>query len=128
MVKDVAKKTKPKPVAPRAVTTPTPAAAPVVAAAPAGSCTDWIKSAGVTDVSNAYALIMRESGCRVDADNPTSDAYGIPQALPGYKMASHGADWATNPVTQIRWMQDYVVARYGSWANANAFQRANSWY
>ena len=105
-----------------------PAVSRSVPVAPTGDCTDWIRAAGVKDVSNAYQLIMRESGCRVSADNPTSDAYGIPQSLPGSKMASHGADWATNPVTQIRWMQDYVNARYGGFAQANAFQLANNWY
>lgn len=95
---------------------------------PTGDCASWVRAAGVKDVSNALDLISRESGCRVDADNPTSDAYGIPQSLPGSKMASAGADWMTNPVTQIRWMDGYVKARYGSWANANAFQRSNNWY
>ena len=57
---------------------------------------------------------MRESGWNVYADNPSSSAYGIPQALPGSKMASAGADWATNPVTQIRWGLGYIQDRYGS--------------
>jgi len=48
-------------------------------------------------------LWNRESGWRHTADNPTSSAYGIPQALPGSKMASAGADWRTNPETQIKW-------------------------
>ena len=48
------------------------------------------------------------------ADNPNSSAYGIPQALPGSKMASAGADWATNPVTQIKWGLGYIQDRYGS--------------
>lgn len=93
-----------------------------------GSCTDWIKQAGVTDVNNAYTLIMRESGCRVNATNASSGAYGIPQALPGSKMASAGSDWQTNPVTQIRWMDGYVKARYGGWAQAVAFWNQNHWY
>lgn len=93
-----------------------------------GTCRDWIRRAGISDVESAYQLIMRESGCQVTADNPTSDAYGIPQSLPGSKMASHGSDWATNPVTQLKWMQDYVNARYGGFAQANAFQLVNSWY
>ena len=50
----------------------------------------------------------------MDADNPTSSAYGIPQALPGEKMASAGADWATNPETQIRWGLGYIRDSYGS--------------
>ena len=74
------------------------------------------------------ALYMGESGWRVDADNPTSSAYGIPQALPGSKMASAGADWATNPETQIRWGLGYIADSYGSPCSANAFKLANNWY
>lgn len=50
-----------------------------------------------------------------------SGAYGICQALPGSKMASAGADWATNPVTQLKWCNSYAVGRYGSWAAAYNF-------
>ncbi len=69
-----------------------------------------------------------ESGWRVDADNPSSSAYGIPQALPGSKMASAGADWATNPVTQIRWGLGYIADRYGSPCSAWSFKNGNGWY
>jgi hypothetical protein len=106
-----------------------PEKAPVAApAAPQGSCESWMVQAGVTDMVNARELINRESGCRVDADNPSSDAYGIPQSLPGSKMASEGADWATNPVTQIRWMQKYVMERYHSWSAAVSFHNSNHYY
>ena len=71
---------------------------------------------------------MRESGWNPFADNPTSSAYGIPQALPGSKMASAGADWATNPVTQIRWGLGYIRDRYGSPCGAWAHSEANGWY
>ncbi len=74
------------------------------------------------------SLYVGESGWRVDADNPTSSAYGIPQALPGEKMASAGADWATNPETQIRWGLGYIRDCYGSPCSANAFKSANNWY
>jgi hypothetical protein len=74
------------------------------------------------------SLYVSESGWRVDADNPTSSAYGIPQALPGEKMASAGADWATNPVTQIRWGLGYIEDRYGSPCGAWAFKQGNGWY
>ena len=74
------------------------------------------------------SLYTRESGWRVDADNPTSSAYGIPQALPGSKMASAGADWATNPVTQIRWGLGYIQDRYGSPCGAWAHSESNGWY
>lgn len=96
--------------------------------APSGSCRDWIVQAGVDDIDSAYKLIMRESGCRVNATNPSSGAYGIPQALPGNKMASAGSDWSNNPVTQIRWMNSYVHSRYGGWSAALNFQIANNWY
>jgi hypothetical protein len=74
------------------------------------------------------SLYTRESNWRVNADNPTSSAYGIPQALPGSKMASAGADWATNPVTQIRWGLGYIEDRYGSPCGAWAHSQARGWY
>jgi hypothetical protein len=73
-------------------------------------------------------LYNGESGWRVDADNPTSSAYGIPQALPGSKMASAGADWATNPETQIRWGLGYIRDSYGSPCGANDFKLGHGWY
>jgi len=60
------------------------------------------------------SLWNRESGWNPSATNPTSGAYGIPQALPGDKMASAGADWQTNPATQIRWGLGYIQQVYGS--------------
>ena len=60
------------------------------------------------------SLWSRESGWQWDADNPTSDAYGIPQSLPGSKMASVGSDWRTNPLTQIKWGLKYISNRYGT--------------
>jgi hypothetical protein len=74
------------------------------------------------------SLYVRESGWNPFADNPTSSAYGIPQALPGSKMASAGADWATNPVTQIRWGLGYIRDRYGSPCGAWAHSQAMGWY
>ena len=74
------------------------------------------------------SLYTRESGWNPFADNPTSSAYGIPQALPGSKMSSAGADWATNPVTQIRWGLGYIQDRYGSPCGAWAHSEAVGWY
>lgn len=74
------------------------------------------------------ALWNRESGWRTDADNPTSSAYGIPQSLPGSKMASVGADWKTNPATQIKWGLQYIKGRYGSPTAAMAHEKSNNWY
>lgn len=95
-----------------------------------GTCADWARQAGVSeaDLSSALDLIYRESGCRVDAANASSGAYGIPQALPGSKMASVGADWQTNPVTQIRWMIGYVNGRYGGWSQALSWWYSHGWY
>ena len=86
-------------------------------------CASWAREAGVAEenLEAAIDLIYRESGCRVDATNPSSSAYGIPQSLPGNKMAAFGSDWETNPVTQIRWMENYVVTRYGGWQQALNF-------
>jgi hypothetical protein len=71
-----------------------------------------------------------ESGWRWNADNPSSAAYGIPQALPGRKMASAGSDWATNPLTQIKWGLGYIEASYGNPCNAWATwqSRYPHWY
>jgi hypothetical protein len=60
------------------------------------------------------ALWRGESQWSVTAHNKDSGAYGIPQSLPGSKMASHGDDWRTNPVTQIAWGLDYIADRYGT--------------
>jgi len=73
-------------------------------------------------------LWTKESGWSVTADNPTSSAYGIPQALPGSKMSTAGADWATNPVTQIRWGLGYIEDRYGSPCGAWSHSVSNNWY
>jgi hypothetical protein len=69
----------------------------------------------------------RESGWVYDAEN-ASGAYGIPQALPGSKMASAGADWQTNPATQIKWGLSYIKAIYGNPCSAWAFEEANGYY
>ena len=73
-------------------------------------------------------LWTRESGWNQFADNPTSSAYGIPQALPGSKMAAAGPDWQTNPATQITWGLGYVADRYGSPCEAWAFSNRFGWY
>jgi murein DD-endopeptidase MepM/ murein hydrolase activator NlpD len=73
-------------------------------------------------------LWNRESGWNYRADNPSSSAYGIPQALPGSKMASAGADWRTNPATQIRWGLGYIRARYGTPCGAWAHSQSSGWY
>lgn len=95
-----------------------------------GTCAEWARAAGVSeaDLATAIDLIYHESGCRVSARNASSGAYGIPQALPGSKMAAYGSDWETNPVTQIRWMISYVNGRYGGWSQAASWWYSHGWY
>jgi hypothetical protein len=73
-------------------------------------------------------LWNRESGWNVYAHNASSGAYGIPQSLPGDKMASAGADWATNPATQITWGLGYIQGRYGTPCGAWAMSESQGWY
>jgi len=74
------------------------------------------------------SLWTKESGWNIHADNPGSSAYGIPQALPGSKMASAGSDWANNPVTQITWGLGYIQDRYGSPCSAWSHSQSYNWY
>lgn len=73
-------------------------------------------------------LVVSESGWQVDATNPSSGAYGIPQSLPAEKMASAGSDWRTNPATQISWGLGYVKATYDTPCRAWSFKQGNNWY
>ncbi len=74
------------------------------------------------------SLFNRESGWNPHAMNPSSGAYGIPQALPGGKMASAGSDWRTNPATQIRWGLSYIASTYGTPCGAWAHSQSHGWY
>jgi hypothetical protein len=73
-------------------------------------------------------LWTRESGWNYKADNPNSDAYGIPQSLPGDKMSQFGADWRTNPETQIQWGLWYIHERYSTPNGAWAHSQSSGWY
>jgi hypothetical protein len=81
-----------------------------------------------SEMSCLVPLWMGESGWRVNAENSSSGAYGIPQSLPGSKMATAGADWRTNPVTQIKWGLGYIQERYGSPCGAWGFKQGHGWY
>ncbi|WP_022886451.1 hypothetical protein [Glaciibacter superstes] len=74
------------------------------------------------------ALWNKESGWRVNAMNSSSGAYGIPQALPGSKMASAGDDWETNAATQIEWGLGYISGRYGTPCDAWNTSESKGWY
>jgi hypothetical protein len=127
---------KPTPTPAPKKTTPTKA----VAAAPAAGCASYtgnqliacnlLPSFGFATSEMAALVPMwnKESGWNASAENPSSGAYGIPQALPGSKMASAGGDWQTNPATQIKWGLDYIKGRYGTPSAAWSFWQANGWY
>lgn len=73
-------------------------------------------------------IIDHESGWDVTAENPSSGAYGLGQALPSTKMAPYGSDYLTDPVTQIKWALAYMDDTYGSPDSAQAFWEAHGWY
>ena len=73
-------------------------------------------------------LWNRESNWRTAAANSSSGAFGIPQALPGSKMASAGSDWRTNPATQIKWGLGYIKGRYSTPCGAWNHSESVGWY
>ncbi|MEU6020374.1 transglycosylase SLT domain-containing protein [Micromonospora sp. NPDC047134] len=73
-------------------------------------------------------LWNKESGWNPRAHNSSSGAHGIPQAMPGSKMATVGADWETNPVTQIKWGLGYIKGRHGTPCNAWNHSQNRGWY
>jgi hypothetical protein len=83
---------------------------------------------GASQMAPLITLWNQESGWNYRATNPSSGAYGIPQSLPPSKMAAAGADWQTNPATQIRWGLGYIKGRYGSPAGAEAHELSAGWY
>jgi len=102
----------------------TPAGAQAAAADIAASDYGW----GSDQFGCLVSLWNKESGWNYQASNPSSGAYGIPQSLPGSKMATVGADWATNPITQIRWGLDYISRAYGTPCAAWGHSQAVNWY
>lgn len=83
---------------------------------------------GDGEFSCLQSLWNRESGWNYQAQNASSGAYGIPQALPGSKMSSVADDWATNPATQITWGLGYIQGRYGTPCSAWAHSESVGWY
>jgi Transglycosylase SLT domain len=129
--------------------TATPKPKPVAPVAPAAGAGRSAPAAGVPDPGSAkaiaYEMVLargwgedqysclvalwnRESGWNAFAMNKSSGAYGIPQALPGTKMASAGADWATNPATQITWGLGYITGRYSTPCGAWQASESKGWY
>ncbi|MCU0299895.1 MAG: hypothetical protein MUF33_15475 [Candidatus Nanopelagicales bacterium] len=83
---------------------------------------------GADQFSALEQLWQRESGWSQHAHNSSSGAHGIPQSLPGSKMASFGSDWADNPETQIKWGLSYIKSVYGSPSGALASSHSRGWY
>ncbi|MEU8242061.1 lytic transglycosylase domain-containing protein [Actinoplanes missouriensis] len=83
---------------------------------------------GIAEFPCLNQLWNKESGWNYKAENRSSGAYGIPQALPGRKMASAGADWKSNPATQIKWGLGYVKGRYQSPCGAWTYFQNNGHY
>ena len=124
------------PAAPAAASAPRAAsiAIPAVAAPNPGSAQAAARQMvlargwGEDQYSCLYNLWQRESNWNVYAQNRSSGAYGIPQALPGSKMATAGADWQTNPITQINWGLGYIAGRYGTPCGAWGHSESVGWY
>lgn len=87
-------------------------------------------AAGISPSDYAYVnyIVSRESGWNAASTNKSSGAFGLCQALPGSKMSSAGADWQTNPVTQLKWCSGYAVSKFGSWSAAYNFWLAHHWW
>ncbi|MGW2251187.1 LysM peptidoglycan-binding domain-containing protein [Kitasatospora sp. NPDC001660] len=110
-----------------------PAAASPLAAAPVANTPAALQALAASIVpANQLAsfdqIISHESGWNVHATNPSSGAYGLPQALPGNKMASAGSDWQNNPATQLKWALQYMNTVYGSPNAAWAFWQVHQAY
>jgi hypothetical protein len=95
-----------------------------------GSHEDWMTQAGIdqNDWAAVNYIVSHESSWRYTAQEPTTGAYGLCQALPATKMSSAGEDWLTNPVTQLKWCTQYAQSRYGSWWGAYSVWTAQRWW
>ncbi len=97
---------------------------PAIASGLAASRYGW----GADQFSCLNSLWMRESGWNLRATNPSSGAYGIPQALPGSKMSAYGSDWRSSARTQIEWGLSYIKGTYGSPCGAWSAFQSKGWY
>jgi hypothetical protein len=119
-------KPKPQPLVVRAA--PKPAATRTAVPSVADARAYALSRIGSTQFGCLDRLFDRESGWNPYARNASTGAYGIPQALPGDKMATIASDWRTNPVTQVRWGLSYISGRYGTACNAWAHSQNYGWY
>lgn len=91
-----------------------------------GNKTEWLSASNIPQSEWGYAdwLVSKESGWNPNSTNRSSGACGLAQALPCSKV---GAD-PYNPVNSLNWMNNYVMRRYGSWANAVNHSKTKGWY
>jgi hypothetical protein len=117
-------------VAAPVVSKPAPTVLPAIAGTPRQMAYAVAVRAGLSaqQWSCLSSLWQQESKFLTTARNSRSGAYGIPQALPASRMASAGADWRTNPVTQIRWGLSYISTRYGTACTAWSHWKRDRWY
>lgn len=136
-------------VKPKPTPTPTPTQAPTAKKSTSGGGGGGAPAAGTPDPGSAQAIAYqmlqargmgddqysclvslwnKESHWNVYAHNTGSGAYGIPQALPGSKMASAGSDWQSNPATQITWGLGYITGRYSTPCGAWSHSQSSGWY
>jgi hypothetical protein len=121
---------RPAPVQQAASQQPAATAAPAASGSPQSTAAAMLGSFGwsSSQMSCLQPLWAGESGWSVTASNPSTGAYGIPQALPGSKMASAGPDWQTSAATQIRWGLGYIKSTYGSPCAAWSHEQSAGWY
>lgn len=95
-----------------------------------GDKASLMAAAGISASDFGYVdyVVSHESGWKPGAANSYSGAYGLCQALPASKMGSAGADYLTNPITQLRWCSGYAEGRYGSWAGAYSAWQVQGWW
>lgn len=97
-----------------------------------GDRMDWMRAAGISEGDFFYVdyVVSHEAGWNGTTkwNKAGSGAYGLCQALPATKMASAGADYMINPVTQLKWCSGYAIGRYGSWAAAYNFWVTHHWW
>lgn len=92
--------------------------------APKGNCDSWIREAGIKEIAVAKELIRRESNCNPNARNPSSGACNVAQELPCGKSGCRLGDGACS----VKWMNRYVLNRYGSWSTALGHHDTHNWY
>jgi hypothetical protein len=121
---------RPAPVQQAASQQPASTTAPAASGSPQSIAAAMLGSFGwsSSQMSCLQPLWAGESGWSVTASNPSTGAYGIPQAMPGSKMASAGPDWQTNAATQIRWGLGYIKSTYGSPCAAWSHEQSAGWY